>query len=357
MKAMDFNNMKGDFPVKVSSSVLSAMRDGKESEAPHDNPNVFTVRYGFRPDSLDDSSAFTLSKDKDDCIIEGNGVNSNETHVFRGQGTDAKDNEYVLVFDPQTKSFELMPIDLTLRVNRSREKPKRLANHDGNSLVLPSRSSDSNSASPRSVSPEKQKSPEVPPVAKKTVKSSTPAAAAAPSPAKPEPVRAPSAKPEPVKAPSTKPEPVKAPQSPVRPPVAKKTVKRKPAQKKPPSSSATTSRPRTAGKKPVEHTVEEEDDDDLLGNLANELEESLEDEEGNGALKANNNGMAMDEESEESDEDEDSIITLEPRKMSNTDTGSTDIGFNGMSRTGPISLRGYVGGRPEEEDVSSSEEE
>uniref|UniRef100_A0A060TCL4 ARAD1D37026p n=1 Tax=Blastobotrys adeninivorans TaxID=409370 RepID=A0A060TCL4_BLAAD len=311
---------EGEYAVNVPPSVLNAMKNRRSGEGPQasqgSNGKVFSVRYGFRPDSLDTGAPFQLTRGEgvksEDFLIEAPGAHGSEPHLFRGQATSAKDNEYVLVFNQSTKSFDLQLLDFTLRMNASREKPSTRKQ-----LSLPPREGSST------------------PVG--TPVTSTPAGASnsfsekASKPDEPQRVtRAPSG--------------AKASSSPM--PETSSLPKKPKAKRKPKTES-----------KPVANVSADDDgdDDDLMG-LADELEESLEDE---GSAEANNNESKSDNTSDEDEDMGNNVMVLEPipsaRQTPMSAFSSPALGTPRGS--GPISLRGYVGNRPEEDDLSSSEEE
>jgi hypothetical protein len=111
--------------------------------------------------------------------------------------------------------------------------------------------------------------------------------------------------------------------------------------------------PSTVAVSAIEDSEEDDDDDDdeLLGELANELEGSL-DSDSDSDSGANGSGMIQ---IVESSKPNSSIRT-------NRSTGNGIDNSNGGNRAqgGPISLRGFLSGqqrRENEEDLSSSEEE
>lgn len=328
---------EGEYAVKVPPSVLNAMRNRRSGDGPpaSQGPNgkVFSVRYGFRPDSLDTGAPFQLTRGEgsknEDFLIEAPGAHGSEPHLFRGQATSAKDNEYVLVFNQSTKSFDLQLLDFTLRMNASREKPSTRKQ-----LSLPPREGSSTPVS--------------------TPSSSTPAAGThagthvgthagasnsfserASNPDEPQ--RASS------KA-SRAPSGAKASPSPM--PEASSLPKKPKAKRKSRAES-----------KPVANVSADDDgdDDDLMG-LADELEESLEDE---GSAEANNNESKSDNTSDEDEDMGNNVMVLDPAPSARqTPMSAFSSPALGTPRgSGPISLRGYVGNRPEEDDLSSSEEE
>ncbi|KAA8916147.1 hypothetical protein TRICI_001696 [Trichomonascus ciferrii] len=393
---MNISTAQGEYDVRVSKDVLSAIRDRREdknkstSSSSSSSSPVFSVRYNFRPDSLDTVSPAQVSRDRDEYVIEAKGTQSSqESHMFRGQASAAKESEYVLVFDPDSQTFELQPLDFTLRMNSSREKSKKSGN--GNSIVLPS-SVDKKSPSPlpnssassRSISPDEsrpasqqaaeKKATPAPATAQKAARSSSAtsnnksskprashgAAQGEPKPStkKPTPASVP-AKPKTAATaakpaasakakPSSGPQKQKQVQTATPPSSSSSSV----AQKKPPSSSAQL---QAQPQPEPEIVLDDDDDEDLLGALANELEESLEDD------TKQQPQQAQHVESEESDEDEEmqnNVVMIEPSNSKQQTKPSQSFFPKGnTNHTGPISLKGYVGNRPEEEDLSSSEEE
>lgn len=245
--------------------------------------------------------------------------------MFRGQGQATKDVECVLVFDPATSGFELKPLDFTLRVNPSREKPSS-SNSTTNrpppfatdSSRSPSVSSESHS---RSISP-------MPKGGQTTLKLET-----------------------------VKSEVVKPLTSATRKQVAsKKLPSTRVAERSVPGTQTAKKSTVKASSKEIVHN-DSDVDEDLLGALANELEESLEDDSNDPKKPVVVSG------SEESDVDDDyqGIQVIEsnkpparrPESAVNSAFPSPAVGSGG-----PISLRGFVDStRPDEEDLSSSEEE
>lgn len=236
----------------------------------------------------------TMNRNKDEVTISAN------EHTFRGTGAQTKDTECVLIYDPSTETFQLKQLNYGLRVNVSREKPKKTG---PGGLALPNSgesSSRSISSSP-SLSVSRSPSPER---SKKTV----------------------------AKQASSSTEAVKKPRKAAKKPSSRPQV----SSKKPPSQQ-----------QPTNNNVNDNDEDDILGALANELEESLEGENGG-----------------PSDSETGGLITIIDRSSSRTGgsgtprnttfTPSPSLG----TRTGPISLRGYASAsRADEDELSSSEEE
>jgi hypothetical protein len=272
---------------------------------------------------LNANSSLNLDKHKDEYILTSTG--EVDSHVFRGQGVAAKDVECVLIFDPQSSSFQLKPLDFTLRVNPSREKA------GGNGTA---KSSSSNATPVITAGTDSSRSPSIssgslsrslsPVTSHPNSESSKSAAKTSPAPRKPVASK---------KPPSTG--RVAKKSVPSKRPVAKKSTV------KPPSNQEVA----------VESNNDSDVDEDLLGALANELEESLEDDSNDSSSK-----KAIEMESEDDDQ---SIEVVDNNKSQPALASKVNSAFSSPSLgLGPMSLRGFAdSSRREEDDLSSSEEE
>lgn len=344
--------------------------------------------------------------------------------------TSGKDVECVLVFDPPTSSFKLMPLNYVLRVNPSREKPGKvkeaISRNPSPVVVNPTRSTPTPSAaafksiaSPKVTpvsSPLINSLPQSPIVKATTSNSAKPQAGiskpprTAKSAAKSGPTStmkkvtrtaknasakvaagrraAPVANHTTNNAPPLVNSASKAPPAVAAP--RRTAAKSLPAVASPatsPTKPATSSKPAPKKKilsEEIVHAEDDEDlemkqvddgsDDDLLGALANELEESLEDDsnhsnasgDSNGKYENSNGhgnsyGFSNTNDSASSDEDEQftNRVDIIDRSSSSAANGAFNSPNGSQSRSGaPMSLRGFLSnGRPEEEELSSSEEE
>jgi RNA polymerase II transcription elongation factor len=276
---------------------------------------------------LNANSSLNLDKHKDEYILTS--TEEVDSHVFRGQGVVAKDVECVLIFDPQSSSFQLKPLDFTLRVNPSREKAggngtaKSSSNNATSVITAGTDSSRSPSISSGSLS--RSLSPVTShPNSGSLNESSKSAAKTSPAPRKPVASK---------KPPSTG--RVAKKSVPSKRPVAKKSTV------KPPSNEEVV----------VESNNDSDVDEDLLGALANELEESLEDDSNDSSSK-----KAVEMESEDDDQ---SIEVVDNNKSQSAVASKVNSAFSSPSLgLGPMSLRGFAdSSRREEDDLSSSEEE
>lgn len=344
--------------------------------------------------------------------------------------TPGKDVECVLVFDPSTSSFKLMPLNYVLRVNPSREKPGKvkeaISRNPSPVVVNPSRSTPTPTAasalkgvaSPK-VTPVSSplintlpQSPNVKPTnnnAARTQAGISKAPRATKSAAKSGPTSTMKKVTRTAKNASAKvaagrrAAPAAIPPTNTTPPTVNSASKASPAPQVPPRRTAakslpTAASPATSPTKPatstksapkkkilseeIVHPEDDEDiemkevddgsDDDLLGALANELEESLEDDSNHSNTSGENNrnydsangqgnghGFSVANDSSSSDEDEQ--FTNRVNIIDRSSSSATHGAFNSPNSShsgGPMSLRGFLShGRPEEEELSSSEEE
>ncbi|QNP97521.1 YALIA101S01e27930g1_1 [Yarrowia lipolytica] len=319
--------------VTVSPELL---KRGRKSGGPNPLGDMVSIRYGFHPDSLDHKSKMQLEEDKDkgNWVLRGSGGNG--THTFSGGVAPASDLECVLVWDAPSNSYVLHPLDATLRVSRDKaagagtvgaSRATRTASPestDGLGISLPGAGkivSEEELRKKREIEAREAKE-----AAAAKAQAAEEAAEAARLEAelmeadmgleevedvKPEPVKKAPAK----KAPAKKTAPKKAAPKPVA----------KPAAKRPPTSTP------TAAASSSESDVDADLDD--FGDLANELEESLE---------------------QFSKDDDGDVMMIVDDSHDNKPKHSWNMPAGGG---GPMSLRGYAGGRREEEELSSSEEE
>ncbi|ODQ66317.1 hypothetical protein NADFUDRAFT_45817 [Nadsonia fulvescens var. elongata DSM 6958] len=135
--AIDFS-AAGEYAVMVPSELLqrsskyrggpsrtdsSSARDGQANEE-----CFFNVRYSFHPDSMNPQKPISLSKEKDEYILETETVSSADPplHVFSGKATTAKDLECVLIYNDSSGQFELRPLSTTLRVQPDKQRQQKI---------------------------------------------------------------------------------------------------------------------------------------------------------------------------------------------------------------------------------------
>ncbi|KAG5360695.1 hypothetical protein CJU89_3776 [Yarrowia sp. B02] len=309
--------------VTVSPDLL---KRGRKSTGANSLGDMVSIRYGFHPDSLDHKSKMQLDEDRDkgNWVLRGSG-GSQGTHVFSGGVAPASDLECVLVWDASSNSYVLHPLDATLRVSRDKAaggsgaRATRTASPestDGLGISLP--------GAGKIVSEEELRQ-------KREVEArEAKIAAAAKAQAAEEAAEAARLEAELMEADmgleeekeEKKPEEKKPVKAAAKKAPQKKKPAPKPAAKRPPTSTPTAAA-----------SSSESDVDDDFGDLANELEESLE------QFSKDDDGdvmMIVDDSHEP-----------KPRHSWNVPAGGG----------GPMSLRGYAGGRREEDELSSSEEE
>ncbi|KAG5368949.1 hypothetical protein CJU90_1196 [Yarrowia sp. C11] len=317
--------------VTVSPELL---KRGRKSGSTNSLGDMVSIRYGFHPDSLDHKSKMQLEegKDKGNWVLRGSG-GGNGTHTFSGGVAPASDLECVLVWDAPSNSYVLHPLDATLRVSRDKAagaggaggaRATRTAspeNSDGLGISLP--------GAGKIVSEEELRK-------KRAIEArEAKAAAAAAAQAAEEAAEAANLEAELMEADlGLEEEEVEE----VKPVVKKAPVKKAPAKKAAPKKAA----PKPAAKRPPTSTPtatvsssESDVDADLddFGDLANELEESLE---------------------QFSKDDEGDVMMIVDDSHDTKPKHSWNMPAGGG---GPMSLRGYAGGRREEDELSSSEEE
>lgn len=335
--------------VTVSPELL---KRGRKSTGANSLGDMVSIRYGFHPDSLDHKSKMQLEqsdKDKAQWVLRGSGGGNGTTHTFSGGVAPASDLECVLVWDASSNSYVLHPLDATLRVSRDKAA--------GGGAATGAATGAGSSRATRTASPESTDGLGISlPGAGKIVSEEelrkkreieareAKAAAAAKAQAAEEAAEAARLEAELMEADmgleeedevkEVKPEPVKQPE-PVKKAAPKKAAPKKTAAPKKAAPKPAAKRPPTSTPTAAVSSSESDVDADLddFGDLANELEESLE--------------------QFSKDDDGDTMMIVDdshdskPKHSWNMPAGGG----------GPMSLRGYAGGRREEEELSSSEEE
>lgn len=84
----------------------------------------FTVRYAFRPESLDTCKAMQLRKYDEEGASGYSLTPDGAESGFRGPATAAKEVECVLVWNADEQIYELRQLDFALRMNPVREDPQ-----------------------------------------------------------------------------------------------------------------------------------------------------------------------------------------------------------------------------------------
>lgn len=115
------------------------------------NDEILSIRYGFRPDSIDDTQPAELTRDeKPSFQLKSQSTEHDQGIVFEGTSIQPKDLECILVFNPNSKSFELQKLDLQLRTN-SIIKNRTLSNN--NNLKKPTKDQSPQPSETKSLSP------------------------------------------------------------------------------------------------------------------------------------------------------------------------------------------------------------
>lgn len=314
--------------------------------------DVMSIRYGFHPDSLDHDSKMELDTNdaKGGYVLSGKSTHGgNEDHVFSGGLTTNGDLDCVLVWDASKKEYVLHGLDSTLRVTRDKSGGSGSGSGGRGSATGRTSSPESNDGTgglgislPGAgviVSEEELRRKRV--VEGERAREEARVEAALRDAAQQE---AEEARMHAEEAARLERELMDSDEDDIKetlPPkkAAPKAAPKKTAPKKAASKAASApkkaapSRPSMGGKKPPTQAVElDDDDEDDFGDLANELEESLE--------------------AFSKDDDGDVMMVVDDSHSKPAQNWGQRSGAGG-----PMSLRGYAGGRREEEELSSSEEE
>ncbi|KAI5962260.1 uncharacterized protein KGF55_003336 [Candida pseudojiufengensis] len=113
----------GEYDVDVSVLLNTVSNSSKYHN--ENGPEDMAIRYGFVPDSMDESKLLKLYQRDQSYILLASSSESNKKPIlFEGTETSHKDSEYYLTYDPTKtgdSTLKLNQLNSTIKVNKSRD--------------------------------------------------------------------------------------------------------------------------------------------------------------------------------------------------------------------------------------------
>ncbi|KAJ7590810.1 RNA polymerase II transcription elongation factor-domain-containing protein [Mycena floridula] len=115
----------GRHEVSVGRSLgraLKARRGASASTSKLPEKDFYSMRYNFKPSSVDVTKSATLVKDANSkLVVEHQSTQEDEVHVFLGEEVPAKEWLCVLIYDEENGTFTLEKLDSTIALNLDRK--------------------------------------------------------------------------------------------------------------------------------------------------------------------------------------------------------------------------------------------